>query len=147
MPLASDVPPPAVELFLAQSAKAHGLTPNKSFPFQLRGTVAPFVMHVNTAPIDGPHGMGLPVAVTAERKGDEIAGSIAGLYVSAALVGTVTHGGERTHAPLGVSRWCVNRAPRLVGPQGRDNSAASQSGIRPVTGTALIKRNYPGCAG
>ena len=107
MPLASDVPPPAVESFLAQSAKAHGLTPDKSFPFQLRGTVAPFVMHVNTAPIDGSHGMGLPMAVAAERKGDEIAGSIAGLYVSAALVGTVTHGGERTHAhwvsPDGVS--------------------------------------------
>ncbi|SRR6266436_2913517 len=93
-----DVAPPAVEAFLAQSAKAHGLDPEQSFPFQLRGTVAPYVMHVNAAPIDGPHGMGLPMAVTVERKGDQIAGSVAGLYVSPALVGVVTHGGERAHA-------------------------------------------------
>ena len=41
--------------------------------------------------------MGLPMAVTIERKGDEIEGRIAGLYVSADLVGVATHGGERTH--------------------------------------------------
>jgi hypothetical protein len=94
----SDVAPQAVEAFLAQSAKAHGLDPERSFPFQLRGTVAPYVMHVNAAPIDGPHGMGLPMAITVERKGDEIQGGIAGLYVSPALVGVVSHGGQRTHA-------------------------------------------------
>jgi hypothetical protein len=94
----TDVAPSAMEAFLAQSAKAHGLDPEKSFPFQLRGTIAPYRMHVNAAPIDGPHGMGLPMAITIERKGDEIAGSVAGLYVSPALVGVVSHGGERTHA-------------------------------------------------
>ena len=93
-----DVAPPAVEAFVAQSAKAHGLDPERSFPFQLRGTVAPYVMHVNAASIEGPHGMGLPMAVTVEQKGDQIAGSVAGLYVSPALVGVVTHGGERAHA-------------------------------------------------
>ena len=87
-----------MEAFLAQAARAHGLDPDRSFPFQLRGTVAPYVMHVNTGPIEGPHGMGLPMAITAERKGDEIAGSVAGLYVSPALIGVVTHGGERTHS-------------------------------------------------
>src|SRR5262249_39702142 len=90
--------PPAVEAFLAQSAKAHGVNPEQSFPFQLRGTVAPYVMHVNAALIDGPHGMGLPMAITVERKGDQIAGSVAVLYGSPALVGVDTHGGERTHA-------------------------------------------------
>ena len=98
VPVGSDVAPPAVEAFLAQSAKAHGLDPERSFPFQLRGTVAPYVMHVNAAPIDGPHGMGLPMAITVERKGDQTPGSVAGLYVSPALVGVVTHGGERAHA-------------------------------------------------
>lgn len=94
----ADVAPPAVEAFLAQSARAHGLDPDKSFPFQLRGTVAPYAMHVNVAPIDGPHGMGLPMAVAVVRKGDEIAGAVAGLHASTALVGIVTHGGERIHA-------------------------------------------------
>jgi hypothetical protein len=94
----SDVAPQAVDAFLAQSAKAHGLDPERSFPLQLRGTVAPYVMHVNAAPTDGPHGMGLPMAITVEEKGDEIHGSIAGLYVSPALVGVVSHGGQRTHA-------------------------------------------------
>jgi hypothetical protein len=90
----NDVAPHDVEAFLAQSAKAHGLDPEQSFPFQLRGTVAPYIMHV----IDGPHGMGLPMAITVETKGDQIAGSVAGLYVSPALVGVVTHGGQRAHA-------------------------------------------------
>jgi alpha-acetolactate decarboxylase len=94
----SDVAPPAVQSFLAQLASAHGLDPDRSFPFQLRGTVAPYVMHVNIAPIDGPHGMGLPMAITAEKRGDNIAGGVAGFYVSRALVGIVTHGGERAHA-------------------------------------------------
>ena len=94
----ADVAPPDVEAVLAQSARAHGLDPDKSFPFQLLGTVAPYVMHVNAAPIDGPHGMGLPMAVTVVRKGNEIVGAVAGLHVSTALVGTVTHGGERVHA-------------------------------------------------
>ena len=49
----SDVAPPTVEAFLAQSAKAHGLNPEQSFPLQLRGTVAPYIKHVNAAPIDG----------------------------------------------------------------------------------------------
>ena len=94
----SDVAPTAVERFLGQSAKAQGLDPDKSFPFQLRGTVVPFAFHINVAPIDGPHGMGLPMATMAERKGDEIVGAVAGLIVSPDLVGIVTHGGERTHA-------------------------------------------------
>lgn len=104
----SDIAPPAAEAFLAQAAKAHGLDSDKSFPFQLRGTVAPYVMHVNAAPIDGPHGMDLPMAVTVVKKGDDIAGGVAGLYVSPALVGIVTHGGERIHA-----HWvCLRTANR-----------------------------------
>lgn len=93
-----DVPLAGVEIFLAQIAKAHGLDPEKSFPFQLRGILAPYGMHVNAAPIDGPHGMGLPMAIMVERRGDNIAGSVAGFHVSPALVGTVTHDGERVHA-------------------------------------------------
>jgi hypothetical protein len=96
--VASAVAPTALEAFLAQVAKAHGLDPDKSFPFQLRGTFGPYVMHVNAAPTDGPHGMGLPMAITVESRGDDIAGSAAGLYVSPALVGIATHGGQRTHA-------------------------------------------------
>ena len=119
----SDVAPPAVESFLAQSARAHGLDPDKSFPFQLRGTVAPYVLHVNIAPIDGPHGMGLPMAITAERKGDDIAGGVAGLYVSPDLVGIVTHGGERAHA-----HW--------VSPDGQSTAHLDLWGIK--AGTTLL---------
>ncbi len=96
--LVSDVAPAALEAFLAQTAKARGLDPDKSFPFQLRGAFGPYVMHVNAAPTGGPYGMGLPMAITVESKGDNIAGSVAGLYVSLSLVGIATHGGERTHA-------------------------------------------------
>jgi hypothetical protein len=119
----SDLAPSAAEAFLAQAAKAHGLDPDKSFPFQLRGTIAPYVMHVNIAPIDGPHGMGLPMAITVERKGDEIAGGVAGLYVSPALVGIVTHGGERTH-----SHW--------VSPDGQSTAHLDLWGIK--AGTTLM---------
>jgi len=93
-----DVPLAGVEVFLAQTAKAHGLDPEKSFPFQLRGILAPYGMHVNVAPLDGPHDMSVPMAITVERRGDTIAGSVAGIHVSRALVGIVTHGGERVHA-------------------------------------------------
>ena len=55
-------------------------------------------MHVNAAPTGGPYGMGKPMAITVETKGDAIAGSVAGLYVSPDLMGVVTHGGERTHS-------------------------------------------------
>lgn len=119
----ADVAPPAVEGFLAQAAKSRGLDPDKSFPFQLRGTVAPYVMHVNAAPIDGPHGMGLPMAITVESKGDEIGGNVAGLYVSSALVGIVSHGGQRTHA-----HW--------VSPDGQSTAHLDLWGIK--AGTTLM---------
>jgi hypothetical protein len=94
----SDVAPAALDGFLAQTAKTGGLDPDKTFPFQLRGAFGPYAMHVNIAPTGGPYGMGLPMALTVERKGADIAGSVAGLYVSLSLVGIVSHGGERTHA-------------------------------------------------
>jgi hypothetical protein len=93
-----DVAPEDVESYIAAAAKAHGIDPDNSFPFQIRGSLGPYVMHVNAAPIDGPHGMGLPMAVTVERRGDQIQALVAGLYVSPDLMGVATHGGERTHA-------------------------------------------------
>jgi hypothetical protein len=57
-----------------------------------------YVMHVNAEPTGGPHGMGLPMAITVERKGEQTDGQVAGLYVSADLMGVATHGGERAHA-------------------------------------------------
>lgn len=64
----------------------------------MRGTLTPYIMHVTVAPTGGPHGMGLPMAIPVERKGEQINGQVAGLYVSANLMGVATHGGERTHA-------------------------------------------------
>jgi hypothetical protein len=119
----ADVAPSAVAALLAQSARAHGLDPEKSFPFELHGTVGPYVMHVNAGPIDGPHGMGLPIAITADRKGDDIAGGVAGLYVSPDLIGIVTHGGERTHA-----HW--------VSPDGQSTAHLDLWGIK--AGTTLM---------
>jgi len=93
-----DVAPTEIETYLAAVAREHGIDTEKSFPFELRGTLISCLMHVNAAPTNGPHGMGLPVAIAMEIRGDEIDGSVAGIYVSADLVGIATHGGERTHA-------------------------------------------------
>jgi hypothetical protein len=121
-----DVAPAEIESYLAAIAKAHGVDPEKSFPFQGRGVIAPYAMHVNAAPTGGPHGMGLPVAVTVERNGEEIEGRIAGLYVSPDLMGIATHGGERTHAhwvaPDGAStahlgRWGLKAGTTLLLPK------------------------------
>ena len=123
IPVTSDVAPEMLEAYLARAAKDHGLDPEASFPFQLRGTFAPYAMHVNAAPTGGPHGMGLPMAVTEQNKGEEIAGSVAGFHVSPSLVGIVTHGGERTHA-----HW--------VAPDGKSTAHLDQWGIK--AGTMLL---------
>ncbi len=94
----SDVVPTEIESYLAAAAKSHGIDPEKSFPFEIEGTLTSNFMHVNAAPTGGPHGMGLPVAISVETRGDELHGKVAGVYVSADLVGIATHGGERTHA-------------------------------------------------
>jgi hypothetical protein len=92
-----DIAPESIEPYIAAAAKAVGIDTAKSFPFEVRGNVGPYVMHVNAAPTDGPHGMGFPMAITVENKGDEIDGLVTGIYVSTDLVGVATHGGERTH--------------------------------------------------
>lgn len=94
----TDVEQGMVEPFIAAVAKAHGLDLNDSFPFEVRGIIGPYVMHINAAPTGGPHGMGLPMAVTVEHQGEQLDGLVTGLYVSPDLVGVATHGGERTHA-------------------------------------------------
>ena len=93
-----DVAPENIEAFLATVAGEHGLKAEDPFPFQIRGTVGPYEMHVNAAPTNGPHGMGQPMAVTVQSKGERIDGMVAGLFVSPDLVGIVSHGGTRTHA-------------------------------------------------
>jgi hypothetical protein len=95
---ALEVGPDDIESFLSQTAAAHGIDPQGPFPFQIRGTLMSFVMHVNAAPTNGPHGMGHPIAITVETKCDTIAGAVAGFYVSPDLIGIVTHGGTRTHS-------------------------------------------------
>jgi alpha-acetolactate decarboxylase len=121
-----DVAPDAVEAFIADSAKAHGIDAEKSFPFELRGTLMPYIMHVNVAPIDGPHGMGLPMATTVETKGEEIPGKVAGLFVAVNLEGIVTHGGERIHAhwlapdnqwTAHLDQWGIKRGAVLLLPK------------------------------
>jgi hypothetical protein len=93
-----DIAPDDIDAFLGQTAAAHGLNPEGPFPFQVRGILASYVMHVNAAPTNGPHGMGQPIAVTVVSQGDAIAGMVAGLYVSRDLIGIVSHGGTRTHS-------------------------------------------------
>src|SRR5690349_1040546 len=92
-----DVAPDDIEAFIAQTAAAQGLDPEGPFPFHLFGTITAYVMHVNAAPTNGPHGMGQPVAITVEKRGDAIGGTVAGFYASRDLVGIVSHGGTRTH--------------------------------------------------
>jgi len=93
-----DVAPEEIESYIVVAAKRHGIDPAESFPFEVRGIVGPYVVHVNATPTGGEHGMGLPMAVTVQNKGDRLDGLVAGLYASLALMGIATHGGERTHA-------------------------------------------------
>jgi alpha-acetolactate decarboxylase len=108
-----DVAPDNIEVFLAHMAGMHGLDPEGPFPFQIRGTLLSYAMHVNTAPTNGPHGMGQAIAITRELKGEAIDGMVAGFYASRDLVGIVTHGGSRTHshwiAPDGQSTAHLDR--------------------------------------
>ena len=112
-----DVAPTEIESYLAAAAKSHNIDPDKSFPFEIRGTITSYLMHVNAAPTGGPHGMGLPIAITIESRGEQITGSVAGLYVSADLIGIATHGGERTHA-----HW--------VSPDGTSTAHLDQWGLK-----------------
>ena len=93
-----DIAPSEIEPYLAAAAETHGIDPSNSFPYQVRGKLAPYVMHVNAAPTGGPHGMGSPMAITVEASCGQIDGEVASLYVSADLVSIATHGGEHTHA-------------------------------------------------
>lgn len=112
-----DVAPEDVENFIARTAAAHGINKEGPFPFQVRGTLASYVMHVNAEPTNGPHGMGQPIAVTMEIKGSSIAGSVAGIYASQDLVGVVSHGGTRTH-----SHW--------VSPDGKSTAHLDSWGLK-----------------
>ena len=93
-----DVTPAQIESFLAEAATRHGLDAEKSFPFAAEGAITSYLMHVNAAPTNGPHGMGSPIAIAVEHRGDRLDSLVADLYVSADLVGIATHGGERSHA-------------------------------------------------
>jgi hypothetical protein len=98
VPVENDVPPNEIEAFISVAARTHGIDPTVSFPFEVRGNIGPYVMHVNEGPTNGEHGMGMPMAVTVQSKGDRLDGVVAGLYASLDLVGIATHGGERTHS-------------------------------------------------
>ena len=93
-----DIVPEEIESYIAVAARTHGIDPEVSFPFEVRGNIGPYVMHVNAGPTGGEHDMGLPMAVTARKDGERIDSLVAGLYVSLDLMGIVTHGSERTHA-------------------------------------------------
>jgi hypothetical protein len=98
VPVASDLAPEQIESFISVAAKTHGIDPTVSFPFEVRGNIGPYVMHVNAAPTKGEHGMNLPMAITIQEKSDRLDSLVAGLYASLDLMGIATHGGERTHA-------------------------------------------------
>jgi hypothetical protein len=98
VPITHDVTPEDIESFISVAAKTHGIDPTASFPFEVIGNIGPYVMHVNTAPTNGEHGMGFPMANTVQNQGDRLDGHVAGLYASLDLMGIATHGGERTHA-------------------------------------------------
>jgi len=121
-----DVEPSEIEAVIANAAAARGIDRDNSFPFEVRGILTSYVMHVNAAPTNGPHGMGLPMAITIERSGDPISSLVAGLYVSPDLVGVVVHGGQRTHAhwvsldstrTAHLDRWGLKRGAVLLLPK------------------------------
>ena len=65
-----DVAPDDIDKFTARTAAAHGIDQEGPFPFQIRGTLASYVMHVNAEPTSVPHGMGKQIAITMEIKGN-----------------------------------------------------------------------------
>ena len=115
-----------IEDFIAQAAGAHGINQEGPFPFQIRGTLASYVMHVNAEPTNGPHGMGQPIAVTMEIKGNSIAGMVSGIYASRDLVGIVSHGGTRTH-----SHW--------ISPDGKSTAHLDSWGLKAGAELSLPK--------
>ena len=88
-----DVRPEEIESFIAAQAKGHGIDPEQSFPFRVRGTLANYGMHVIAGPAPGR-----PPLVYLNRSGDVLAGLVVGIYVGPELSGITTHPGERTHA-------------------------------------------------
>jgi len=117
-----DVAPEDIEAFLTAAARSQGIDPDRSFLFEARGVIAPYVMHVNKAPTGGPYGHGRPMAITVESKGDEMKGRAVGVYVAPELVGIATHGGERTHShwvsidgrsTAHLDRWGLKAGARL----------------------------------
>ena len=121
-----DVVPDDIDKFIARTAAAHGIKQEGPFPFQIRGTLTSYVMHVNAEPTNGPHGMGQPIAVTMEIKGSAIAGGVAGIYASQDLVGVVSHGGTRTH-----SHW--------VSPDGKSTAHLDSWGLKAGAELSLPK--------
>jgi len=121
-----DIAPDGIEDFIAQAAGAHGINREGPFPFQIRGTLASYVMHVNAEPTNGPHGMGQPIAVTMEIKGNSIAGMVSGIYASRDLVGIVSHGGTRTH-----SHW--------ISPDGKSTAHLDSWGLKAGAELSLPK--------
>jgi len=126
--LEADVAPEDIEAFLAAAAKSRGIDPDRSFLFEARGVIAPYVMHVNKAPTGGPYGHGRPMAITVESKGNEIEGRVIGVYVGPELVGIATHGGEHTHShwvsinrteTAHLDRWGLKAGARLFLPNTR----------------------------
>ena len=121
-----DIAPDGIEDFIAQAAGAHGINKEGPFPFQIRGTLASYVMHVNAEPTNGPHGMGQPIAVTMEIKGNSIAGMVSGIYASRDLVGIVSRGGTRTH-----SHW--------ISPDGKSTAHLDSWGLKAGAELSLPK--------
>jgi len=120
-----DVAPQDIEPFIAGAARAHGIDPSSSFPFEAHGAIAHFVMHINIAPTKGAHGMNEPMAITVVRKGVELPGDVAGLYVADDLMGIVTHFGEHAHshwiapdhrATAHLDRWGLKAGTTLLLP-------------------------------
>ena len=79
------------------------------------------------APTDGPHGMGQPIAIAVESKGETIAGAVASIYASRDLAGIVSHGGTRTH-----SHW--------VAPDGASTAHLDRWGLKAGAVLALPRR-------
>lgn len=121
-----DVAPDDIDSFLARMAAAHGINQDGPFPYQIRGTLVSYVMHVNAEPANGPHGMGQPIAVTMEIKGNTIAAMVAGIYASRDLVGIVSHGGTRTH-----SHW--------ISPDGKSTAHLDSWGLKAGAELSLPK--------
>lgn len=90
---------PALDTFIIEQARIHGLDLAKPFPLRMQGTLANVKMHVikRANPNFKGHGSGHPMADMELLTGEAIDGDVVAFFAPEALQGVITHPREPFH--------------------------------------------------